>query len=67
MLKFSPASEQILAPVWSANQGCFLTLDKLDHESQRKKSSHAPKAASTHHSYIIVDKDYCLAHSRPGV
>lgn len=66
MLKFSPASEQILAPVWSADRGYSLTLDKLDKKSQHKKLSHAPKAAQTHSSFVIVDKDYCLANSRPG-
>lgn len=64
MLKFSPASEQILAPVWSADQGYSLTLDKLDRKSQHKKLSHAPRAAQTQ-QLCNCCKDYCLASSRP--
>lgn len=52
MLKFSPASEQILAPVWSANQGYFLTLGKLDQESQRKKVESRPQKLPRHTTAI---------------
>lgn len=47
MLKFSPAAEQIWAPVCSADQGYSLTLDNL--WTKKAVLSHASKAAQIDH------------------